>query len=55
MPNQFGPQSVGYAPGMPVSCVCTSDAVRVLTRSAATLVVDPAAELVSDPVESLSV
>ncbi len=50
VPNQFGPQSVGYTPGMAVSCVCTSDAVRVLTRSAATLVIDPAAELVADPV-----
>lgn len=54
VPNQFGPQSVSYTPGMAVTCVCTSDAVRVLTRSAATLVIDPAAELVADPVASLS-
>ena len=54
VPNQFGPQSVGYETGMAVTCVCTQDAVRVLTRSTATLISDPAAELVASPVEALS-
>ncbi|GAY13687.1 ABC transporter ATP-binding protein [Mycobacterium sp. shizuoka-1] len=54
VPNQSGPASVGYAAGMPVTCVCTTDAVRVLARSAATVINDPAAELVAGPVEALS-
>jgi spermidine/putrescine transport system ATP-binding protein len=40
--NHDGPASVRYAPGASVQCVCTSDAVRVLRRSAAALPVDPA-------------
>ncbi|AQT82599.1 spermidine/putrescine ABC transporter ATP-binding protein [Mycolicibacterium litorale] len=52
--NQSGPSSVGYSAGMPVTCVCTADAVRVLARSSASVVNDPAAELVAAPVEALS-
>jgi len=37
VPNHSGPQSVGFQPGMAVSCVCAPDAVRVLHRSTATL------------------
>ena len=44
IPNHAGPQSVRYAPGSPVTCVCTADAVRVLARSAAQVVSDPIAE-----------
>ncbi|TGD85545.1 ABC transporter ATP-binding protein [Mycolicibacterium sp. CH28] len=54
VPNQFGPNSVGYAAGMPVTCVCTTDAVRVLARSSATVVKDPAADLIAGPMEALS-
>ena len=35
VPNQSGPQSAGYRPGMAVRCLCTRDAVRVLHRSPA--------------------
>lgn len=35
VPNQAGPHSVGYRPGMAVRCLCAPDAVRVLQRSAA--------------------
>jgi spermidine/putrescine transport system ATP-binding protein len=55
VPNQFGPHSVGYESGMAVTCVCSQDAVRVLTRSTAALTTDPAAELVTGTVEALSV
>jgi spermidine/putrescine transport system ATP-binding protein len=55
VPNQSGPQSVGYQSGMAVTCVCSRDAVRVLTRSTASLTTDPAAELVAGTVEALSV
>ncbi len=54
VPNQFGPQSVDYQAGMAVTCVCSHDAVRVLTRSTAALISDPAAELVAGAVEALS-
>jgi len=37
VPNHSGPQSVGYASGMAVSCVCAPDAVRVLRASPATV------------------
>jgi len=50
VPNQSGPGSVGYDAGMAVTCVCTKDAVRVLARSAAAVVNDPAADLVESPV-----
>jgi len=40
VPNQAGPRSVGYRPGMAVSCLCAPDAVRVLHRSTATIVRD---------------
>jgi spermidine/putrescine transport system ATP-binding protein len=33
VPNHSGPDSVGYRPGMAVSCVCAPEAVRVLHRS----------------------
>ena len=55
VPNQSGPQSVGYESGMAVTCVCSQDAVRVLTRSTAALTTDPAAELVTGTVDALSV
>ena len=37
VPNHSGPQSVGFHPGMAVSCVCAPDAVRVLHRSPASM------------------
>ncbi|MBI3214941.1 MAG: ABC transporter ATP-binding protein [Mycobacterium sp.] len=42
--NHAGPQSVRFDPGSPVHCVCTADAVRILTRSSAVLTDDPVAE-----------
>ena len=45
VPNHAGPQSVGYLPGMAVSCVCAPDAVRVLDRSSASAPVAPTAEV----------
>jgi spermidine/putrescine transport system ATP-binding protein len=54
VPNQSGPDSVAYGAGMAVTCVCTKDAVRVLARSAAAVINDPAADLVASPVEALS-
>ena len=54
VPNQFGPQSVGYGSGVAVTCVCSHDAVRVLAKSTAPLITDPAAELVVGPVDALS-
>ena len=42
--NHAGPRSVGFGPGSPVHCVCTQDAVRVLTRSTAVVVDDPVVE-----------
>ena len=44
VPNHSGPRSVTHEPGMPVNCVCTHDAVRVLHRSTATPIADPVAE-----------
>ena len=44
VPNHAGPRSVTHEPGARVHCVCTHDAVRVLTRSAATVVTDPVVE-----------
>ena len=35
IPNQSGPASVSFEPGAAVSCLCSSDAVRVLHRSTA--------------------
>ena len=40
--NHAGPGSVTYEPGAHVSCVCTQDAVRVLHRSSAVPITDPA-------------
>ncbi|MEI7914753.1 MAG: ABC transporter ATP-binding protein [Mycobacteriaceae bacterium] len=37
VPNHSGPQSVGYASGMVVRCVCAPDAVRVLRASPASV------------------
>ena len=37
VPNHSGPQSVGYASGMAVGCVCAPDAVRVLRASPASV------------------
>ena len=48
--NHAGPRSVALEPGSRVQCVCTPDAVRVLTRSAAVVVDDP----VGDPENALS-
>lgn len=50
VPNQSGPGSVAHEAGMAVTCVCTKDAVRVLARSAATVISDPAADLVPSSV-----
>jgi spermidine/putrescine transport system ATP-binding protein len=41
VPNHSGPQSVGFQPGMAVSCVCAPDAVRVLHRSPASMSAAP--------------
>jgi spermidine/putrescine transport system ATP-binding protein len=40
--NHAGPGSVTHQPGAHVSCVCTRDAVRVLSRSPALPIADPA-------------
>ncbi|MDT5162461.1 MAG: spermidine/putrescine transport system ATP-binding protein [Mycobacterium sp.] len=40
--NHAGPGSVTHEPGAKVSCVCTHDAVRVLHRSSAVSIADPA-------------
>jgi spermidine/putrescine transport system ATP-binding protein len=40
--NHAGPGSVTHEPGAKVSCVCTHDAVRVLHRSSAVPIADPA-------------
>jgi spermidine/putrescine transport system ATP-binding protein len=40
--NHAGPRSVTHEPGAKVSCVCTHDAVRVLHRSLAVPIADPA-------------
>jgi spermidine/putrescine transport system ATP-binding protein len=45
VPNHAGPRSVGLTPGTAVRCVCSPDAVRVLTRSPIAVVADPVAEL----------
>ncbi|BBY59504.1 ABC transporter ATP-binding protein [Mycolicibacterium sarraceniae] len=50
VPNRSGPGSVAYDTGMSVTCVCTDDAVRVLARSTAAVIKDPAADLVASPV-----
>jgi spermidine/putrescine transport system ATP-binding protein len=42
VPNTAGPTSVIHPPGAAVTCVCAHDAVRVLHRSAASLVHDDA-------------
>jgi spermidine/putrescine transport system ATP-binding protein len=44
--NHSGPGSVTHELGAKVSCVCTHDAVRVLHRSSAVPIVDPATEQV---------
>jgi len=44
VPNQAGPHSVGYRPGMAVRCLCAPDAVRVLHRSPAPAAVRPVVE-----------
>ncbi|MET0701309.1 MAG: ABC transporter ATP-binding protein, partial [Mycobacterium sp.] len=41
VPNHAGPRSVLHQPGAQVHCVCSHDAVRVLTRSATPLIADP--------------
>ena len=46
VPNQSGPRSVTHVPGAKVQCACTHDAVRVLHRSTAVPIMDPAAEQV---------
>jgi spermidine/putrescine transport system ATP-binding protein len=43
VPNAAGPTSVIHRPGASVTCVCAHDAVRVLHRSSAVVVADPAA------------
>ncbi|MET0896368.1 MAG: ABC transporter ATP-binding protein [Mycobacterium sp.] len=50
VPNHAGPQSVTHQPGAAVTCECSHDAVRVLTRSPATVIADP----VADPENALS-
>ncbi len=46
VPNHAGPRSVSHEPGSAVNCVCSYDAVRVLHRSPAAPITDPAAEQV---------
>ncbi|CAN5575181.1 ABC transporter ATP-binding protein [soil metagenome] len=41
VPNHEGPRSVIHQPGAQVHCVCSHDAVRVLTRSATPPIADP--------------
>lgn len=42
--NQAGPHSVNLSPGTAVRCTCTADAVRVLSRSEATVIDYPVVE-----------
>ena len=42
VPNAAGPSSVSHAAGAAVACVCAHDAVRVLRRSSALVVAEPA-------------
>ena len=44
VPNHAGPRSVIHQPGAQVQCVCTRDAVRVLTRSETPVIADPVAQ-----------
>jgi len=44
VPNHAGPQSVSQQAGARVHCVCTPDAVRVLTRSPVAVIADPVVE-----------
>jgi spermidine/putrescine transport system ATP-binding protein len=44
VPNHAGPQSVSQQIGARVHCVCTADAVRVLTRSPVAVISDPVVE-----------
>jgi spermidine/putrescine transport system ATP-binding protein len=52
VPNHEGPRSVIHQPGAQVNCVCSHDAVRVLTRSATPLSADP---VTNTPIEPQSV
>ncbi|GLP77798.1 polyamine-transporting ATPase [Mycobacterium antarcticum] len=49
VPNASGPSSVTHAPGAAVTCVCAHDAVRVLHRSASSMVPDPIADEALSP------
>jgi spermidine/putrescine transport system ATP-binding protein len=49
VPNHAGPRSVMHQPGARVDCVCTHDAVRVLTRSETPVVADPVADSPVEP------
>jgi spermidine/putrescine transport system ATP-binding protein len=51
--NHAGPGSVTHEPGAHVSCVCTQDAVRVLHRSSAVPIADPA-DIAADQVGALT-
>lgn len=44
VPNHAGPRSVIQQPGAQVQCLCTVDAVRVLTRSSTPVITDPVAD-----------
>ena len=50
VPNHQGPNSVTHGPGARVHCVCSEDAVRVLTRSPVSVATDP----VEEPENALS-
>ena len=50
VPNHQGPNSVTHGLGARVHCVCSEDAVRVLTRSPASVATDP----VEEPENALS-
>jgi spermidine/putrescine transport system ATP-binding protein len=54
VPNHAGPRSVAHEPGTRVHCVCTRDAVRVLTRSTTPVIDDPVLDTVVTPANALT-
>ncbi len=52
VPNHAGPRSVSHQPGARVNCICTRDAVRVLTRSPVPVLDDPVLDSAIDTVTS---
>jgi spermidine/putrescine transport system ATP-binding protein len=54
VPNHAGPRSVSHQPGARVHCVCTPDAVRVLTRSPVPVFDDPVLDSTNDALTAKS-